>query len=75
MKLFESVQRDVFTVLSSPNRELYADALGVLYEAYQDHLKIPETVLYSMLRGKLERQLAEASFEGEDIDGECEKSL
>jgi len=70
MKLFESVHRDVFTVLSSPNRELYADALGVLYEAYQDHLKIPETVLYSMLRGKLERQLAEASFEGEDIDEE-----
>ena len=55
-------------MLASPNKELYASALEVLFEAYHDHLKIPETTLYSMLRGKLERQLAEASFEGEDID-------
>jgi hypothetical protein len=66
--LFEVVHPDVFTVLASPNKDLYASALEVLYEAYQDHLKIPENTLYSMLRGKLERQLAEASFEGEDID-------
>jgi len=44
--------------------------MEVLYEAYRDYLKIPETTLYSMLHGKLERQLAEATFEGEDIDEE-----
>ena len=70
MKLFEAVHPDIFTLLASPNRELYASALEVLYEAYQDHLKIPEHTLYSMLRGKLEKQLEEASFEGEDIEGE-----
>ena len=67
MKLFEAVHPDIFTVLASPNKELYASALEVLYEAYQDHLKIPENTLYSMLRGRLERQIADAGFDGEDI--------
>ena len=42
----------------------------MLYEAYQANLKIPEETLYSMLRSKLEQQLADATFEGEDIDEE-----
>lgn len=70
MKLFEAIPQDLFSPLASPNRALYADALDVLYAAYQENLKIPEDMLYSMLRGKLEQQLAEASFEGEDIDEE-----
>ena len=68
MKLFDAVPNDLFSVLASPNRILYADALTVLYDAYRDTLKIPEEKLYSMLRSKLEHQLAEATFEGEDID-------
>ena len=70
MKLFDAVPNELFSVLASPNRSLYADALDILYESYQENLKIPEETLYSMLRGKLEQQLAEATFEGEDIDEE-----
>lgn len=70
MQLFEVVPSDFFSVLASPNRELYADALDVLYEAYGDNLKIPESTYYSMLRGRLERQLAQADFTDEDIDEE-----
>ena len=70
MKLFDAVPNELFSVLASPNRSLYADALDVLYESYQENLKIPEETLYSVLRGKLEQQLAEATFEGEDIDEE-----
>ena len=70
MKLFEMIPSDLFSILASPNRVLYADALDVLYEAYQENLKIPEEILYSMLRSKLEQQLADATFEGEDIDEE-----
>lgn len=68
MRLFDTVPNELFSVLASPNRVLYADALSVLYDAYRDTLKIPEEKFYSMLRGKLEDQLAEATFEGEDID-------
>lgn len=70
MKLFDVVPGELFSVLSSPNRVLYADALNVLYEAYHENIRIPEETLYSMLRGKLESQLAEATFEDEDIDEE-----
>ena len=34
MKLFEALPKELFSVLASPNRELYADALDVLYAAF-----------------------------------------
>lgn len=68
MKLFDAVPSDLFSVLASPNRILYSDALDVLYSAYRENLKIPENKLYIMLRSKLEQQLADATFDGEDID-------
>lgn len=70
MKLFDAVPSELFSVLASPNRALYSDALDVLYCAYRENLKIPENMLYMMLRSKLEQQLADASFDGEDIDEE-----
>ena len=70
MKFFEAVPSDLFSPLASRNRALYADALDVLYAAYRENLKIPEDMLYSMLRSRLEQQLADATFEGEDIDEE-----
>ena len=65
MNLFERIPTELFSVLASPNRALYADALDVLWEAYRDNLKIPEHVLYSMLRSKLEQQLADAAAAGD----------
>ncbi|MCD8376052.1 MAG: DUF5716 family protein [Oscillospiraceae bacterium] len=70
MKFFEAVPSELFSPLASPNRALYADALDVLYAAYRENLKLPEETLYSMLRSRLERQLADATFEEEDIDAE-----
>ena len=70
MNVFQSVPDELFSVLASPNRVLYADALDILYQVYQDNLKIPESLFYTALRGNLERQLAETTFEGEDIDPE-----
>lgn len=70
MKFFEAVPSELFSPLSSPNRVLYADALDVLYMAYRENLKIREDTLYSMLRSRLEQQLADAIFDGEDIDEE-----
>lgn len=40
MKFFEVVPSELFSPLASPNRILYADALDVLYAAYQENLKI-----------------------------------
>lgn len=70
MRLFDAIPSDLFSPLSSPNRVLYADALDVLYVAYRENLKMREDTLFSMLRSRLEQQLADATFEGEDIDEE-----
>ena len=75
MKLFDAVPSELFSVLASPNRVLYSDALDVLYDAYRENLKISENKLYTMLRSTLEQQLAEASFDGEDIDEEELKDI
>ena len=70
MNFFDVIPSELFSPLASPNRVLYADALDVLYSAYRENLKISEDILYSMLRSKLEQQLADATFEDEDIDVE-----
>lgn len=75
MKLFEAIPTELFSVLASPNRVLYSDALDVLYAAYRENLKLPEDTLYFMLRGSLERQLTEADFDGEDIDEEEKRDI
>ena len=46
MKLFDAVPNELFSILASPNRNLYADALDVLYEAYRENLKVPEETLF-----------------------------
>ena len=70
MNLFDRIPTELFSVLASPNRTLYANALDVLYTAYRENLKILEQDFYMMLRSKLEQQLADGTFEGEDIDEE-----
>lgn len=70
MNLFDRIPSELFSVLASPNRMLYADALDVLWDTYRGNLKITEDTFYSMLRSKLEQKLADATFEGEDIDEE-----
>lgn len=75
MKLFDTVPEELFSVLATPNRVLYSDALDVLYDAYIENLKIQEDRLYSMLRSKLEQQLADTTFDGEDIDEEERRDI
>ena len=67
MNLFTVIPDELFSVLASPNRKLYADALEILYESYQESLKIQEESFYMLLRNRLEEQLAQADFEDEDI--------
>ena len=40
MKVFELIPADFFSVLVSPNREIYADALMKLYEMFQTEINI-----------------------------------
>ncbi len=67
MKLFDVLPEELFSVLASPNRALYADALEVLYTAYRENLRMPEQTLFTMLRNRLEEELLAANFDDEDI--------
>lgn len=69
-KLFAIIPADLFSILASPNKQLYADALEVLYTAYQEKLKITVNDFYSMLRNNLEAQLVDADFSEEGIESE-----
>ena len=40
MKVFEIIPGDFFSVLVSPNREIYVDALMKLYEMFQSEINI-----------------------------------
>ena len=75
MNFFQAVPGHLFFPLASPNRAVYADALDVLYQAYQENLKLREDTLYAMLRNKLEQQLAEARFDDEGIDEEEKRDI
>ena len=67
MKLFQIIPEELFSVLASPNRALYADALENLYLLYCDNLKISEDEFYAAIRGNLEDELVNADFRDEEI--------
>ena len=70
MNIFDIVPQELFSVLSSPNKAVYSDALLVLYDAFQENLKIPRDTLFSMIRNRLENALIYSSFEDEGIEEE-----
>lgn len=70
MELFSVIPDELFSVLASPNRRLYAKALDILYVAYKEKLRIEEQYFYSLIRSSLEDALVEANFEDDGIDEE-----
>ena len=74
MKLFEILPQNLFSILSSKNKEIYAEALFVLRKAFKQEMTIRKTDLASMLIASLdekmyEMDLAEEEME-DDISGE-----
>jgi len=70
MNVFDIVPQELFSILASPNKAVYSDALLVLYDAFQENLKIPRDTLFSMIRSRLENALIYSSFEDEGIEEE-----
>lgn len=72
MHLFDVIPSDLFSLLASANKHVYAESLLVLYDAFQENLKIPMDTLFTMLRSRLENDLAHSSFDDEGIEEEEE---
>ena len=62
LRFFEIIPSDLFSLLASPNRAVYSDALLVLNSAFQSTLKIPRESYTHMLRDSLEEQLIAMDF-------------
>lgn len=65
--LFEIVPEELFSLLASPNRRIYSDALMVLHDAFHENLRISKSCFFSMLRSRLESDLASTEFSDEGI--------
>lgn len=75
MHLFDVLPEDLFSILASPNRLIYSDALSVLYDAFRENLKIQKNTFYTMIRSRLEDELANSEFSEEGIMAEEAEDL
>ena len=57
MSLFQNIPENLFSVLSSPNRALYVEALFALREAFKREITIERDVLLLMLADRLGEQV------------------
>ncbi|MEG0665848.1 MAG: DUF5716 family protein [Gordonibacter sp.] len=68
MKLFDAVPSDLFGILASPNRIIYAEALRVLHDAFLESLTIPRKHFQELLKNNLSSLLAQTTFDEEGIE-------
>ncbi len=67
MDLYSVIPENLFSVLASKNKNLYANALFVVLDAFKQHLKISKDELVSMISSKLDDEIIEADFSEEEL--------
>lgn len=67
MELYNVIPDNLFSVLASKNKKLYANALFVVLDAFKQHLKISKDELVSMISSKLDDEIVEADFSEEEL--------
>ena len=68
MELFEKIPDRFFNILASSKKELYIEALFVLYDAFKTELNINKDALLERLTNRLEDKILEADFTEEKDD-------
>lgn len=70
MQLFSIVRNSsFFSILASPNKEIYVEALFVVYRCYKQEFMIRKEELVNMLVAALENRMFElAADEGEELE-------
>jgi len=75
MNLFSRIPGNFFSILASPKKELYVEALFVLRQAFKTELVIKRKDLLAMFMDSLEDQFNEADFTEEaEEEGETDAS-
>ncbi len=75
MSLFDVIPEDLFSVLASKNRRLYMDALDVLWDLYQDRVKISHKSYLGSLLDRLQDALEVEILDEEDMNQEERENI
>lgn len=76
MKLFDILPQNFFNILTSPNRQLYVDALFLLQDCFSvDDLVIRRDYFAERLREQLGNILEESSIEDDELDSSKSDSI
>lgn len=67
MNLYDVIPENLFSVLSSKNKNLYVKTLFVLLGAFKQHLKISKDELISMINARLDDDIISADFTEEKL--------
>lgn len=70
MKLFDRLPPNLFSILVSKNKALYAEALFVLRKAFKQHMTISKSDLVAMLIASLDEALLDLDLEAEKMEFE-----
>ncbi len=72
MKLFDIIPQNLFTILASPNREIYVSSLFVIRRAFRQEMSIRKDDLVSMLISSMDAEMMDMQFlnDNEEQDDE-----
>ena len=76
MNLFDILPENLFSVLASPNKKIYINALFVIRECFEQEMSIPKEGVAIAIASKMENELFQIEEEEDnDVDEKIESSL
>lgn len=69
MNLFDVIPENLFSILSSPNKKIYIDALFVIKECFKQEMSMPKEEVAIAITSKMEDKILQIKVE-EDDEGE-----
>ena len=74
MNLFDIIPENLFSILSSPNKRIYIDALFIIRECFKQEITMPKEDVAILIESRLEDALLEVENDSEEEE-KIENSL
>lgn len=75
MNLFDVIPENLFSVLSSPNKRIYVNALMIIKECYKQEMSMPKDEVASTIASQMEDEIIQMQLEESEYENnEKEKS-
>lgn len=75
MNLFDILPENLFSILASPNKKIYINALFVIREVFSQEMSIPREGLAISIASKMEDELLQMQEDDDDKEEKIENSL